>query len=107
MIVVSTVAQVIFLAGLVLARMALSSFITRGFFNNRSVIYLRCSGWLFMIFGILCGIGDMIFKTLSKKDQILQIMVYLTVLMIGLGLTIIADLVAKGEDIERENKLII
>lgn len=102
----ATVVHTVLISALFLARRALSSFITQGYFNKRSASSLKYAGCLFIFFSVFCIVWDCIFTNISR-DNIVDFVMYSMLIMFGLGLTIIADIVRKGEDIEQENKLTI
>lgn len=87
---------------------ALKAFIKDGYFNLKSSLRLKRSGSLLLIIsiiGLIISILDM--KQSSERDLLLDIIIYLLIVAISLGLLAFADVIKKGNIIEIENNLTI
>ena len=86
----------------------LQSFIKEGFFNLKSSQHFKKSGYLLLIislFGILISLQGI--DGAAKGETISDIIIYLLLLSIGIGLLAFSDVIKKGNSIETENNLTI
>jgi hypothetical protein len=86
----------------------LQSFIKEGFFNLKSSQHFKKSGYLLLIislFGILISLQGIYGS--AKGETISDIIIYLLLLSIGIGLLAFSDVIKKGNSIETENNLTI
>jgi hypothetical protein len=86
----------------------LQSFIKEGFFNFKSSERFHRSGYLLLLLSISGIIIRLLGLNQSPEDQILSdIIMYLLILAIGIGLLAFSDVIKKGNIIETENNLTI
>lgn len=102
----------LFGTGLFFLQRSCSMFVKRTYFNSKSGRYLKISGYIFMasaLFGFALAFTKL--EWAPKKDIFSdftsELGYNLTLLFVGFGLTAVADIIKKGENIKRENDLTI
>jgi hypothetical protein len=86
----------------------LQAFIKEGFFNFKSSIRFNKSGYLLLILSVSGIITRLLGINKSPEDQLLSdIIMYLLLLAIGIGLLAFSDVIKRGNIIETENNLTI
>jgi hypothetical protein len=86
----------------------LQAFIKEGFFNLKSSERFKRSGYLLLALSVFGIIIRLLSLNQSPEDQILsEIIMYLLLLAIGIGLLAFSDVIKKGNIIETENNLTI
>ncbi|SFE47723.1 DUF2975 domain-containing protein [Flavobacterium xueshanense] len=86
----------------------LQAFIKEGLFNFKSSERFKRSGYLLLLLSVSGIIIRLVGMSQTAKDQILSdIIMYLLLLAIGIGLLAFSDVIKKGNIIETENNLTI
>ncbi|RTY76459.1 hypothetical protein [Flavobacterium sp. LS1R10] len=86
----------------------LQGFIKEGFFNYKGSERFKRSGYLLLLLSVYGIIIRLLGMSQKPKDQILSdIIMYLLLLAIGIGLLAFSDVIKKGNIIETENNLTI
>ncbi|TDE05978.1 DUF2975 domain-containing protein [Flavobacterium sandaracinum] len=86
----------------------LQAFIKEGFFNIKSSDRFNRSGHLLLLLSVSGIIISLLVMYQSPEEQTLSdIIMYLLLLAIGIGLLAFADVIKKGNTIETENNLTI
>ena len=86
----------------------LQAFIKEGVFNFKSSERFKRSGYLLLLLSVSGIIIRLLGMSQTPKDQILSdIIMYLLLLAIGIGLLAFSDVIKKGNIIETENNLTI
>lgn len=86
----------------------LQAFIKEGFFNFKSSEKFNRSGYLLLLLSVFGIIIRLLGMNQSPKEKILSdIILYLLLLAIGIGLLAFSDVIKKGNIIETENNLTI
>ncbi|MFV8335042.1 hypothetical protein ACNQF7_03025 [Flavobacterium sp. RSP29] len=86
----------------------LQAFIKEGLFNFKSSERFKRSGYLLLLISVFGIIIRLLNMNHSPEDQILSdIIMYLLLLTIGIGLLAFSDVIKKGNIIETENNLTI
>lgn len=86
----------------------LQAFIKEGFFNAKSSDRFKKSGYLLLFISLFGIIISLLVMNQSPEEQTLSdIIMYLLLLAIGIGLLAFADVIKKGNTIETENNLTI
>ena len=86
----------------------LQAFIKEGLFNFKSSKRFKRSGYLLLLLSVSGIIIRLVGMSHTPKDQILSdIIMYLLLLAIGIGLLAFSDVIKKGNIIETENNLTI
>ena len=86
----------------------LQGFIKEGFFNIKSSDRFKKSGYLLLFISLFGIIISLLVMNQSPEEQTLSdIIMYLLLLAIGIGLLAFADVIKKGNTIETENNLTI
>ncbi|MFV8368672.1 hypothetical protein [Flavobacterium sp. LB2R40] len=86
----------------------LQAFIKEGLFNFKSSERFKRSGYLLLLISVFGIIIRLLNMNHSPEDQILSdIIMYLLLLAIGIGLLAFSDVIKKGNIIETENNLTI
>ncbi|RTY85352.1 hypothetical protein EKL97_01695 [Flavobacterium sp. LS1P28] len=86
----------------------LQGFIKEGFFNFKGSERFKRSGYLLLLLSVYGIIIRLLGMSQNPKDQILSdIIMYLLLLAIGIGLLAFSDVIKKGNIIETENNLTI
>ncbi|RTY81954.1 hypothetical protein EKL99_11500 [Flavobacterium sp. ZB4P23] len=86
----------------------LQGFIKEGFFNFKGSERFKRSGYLLLLLSVYGIIIRLLGMSQKPKDQILSdIIMYLLLLAIGIGLLAFSDVIKKGNIIETENNLTI
>ena len=94
--------------GLVQVQLSFTSFGRLGYFNLKSSGYLKSGGLTLIFFSLASSVYNLfIISYLSTESILLNFIMYSIILLIGVGLMAVADILAKGEIIERENSLTI
>ncbi|SEA15013.1 Protein of unknown function [Flavobacterium gillisiae] len=86
----------------------LQAFIKNGYFNLKSSVRLKRSGYLLLtisILGIVISLVGM--RQSTERDLLSDIIMYLLLIAIGVGLLAFSDVIKKGNIIESENNLTI
>lgn len=105
---VSMLNVLLLITGLWYIHQSFTFFIKSNFFNFKSALYLSKGGYIIAITGIISFTYDMFKLTdTSKEDLITNIVLNCLMLIIGFGLTAVADIIKKGESIKLENDLTI
>lgn len=103
----------IFTFGLYFIYRSCVMFISRGYFNSKSALYLKRGGYILAISAILDFIRTLpkliIFLTAEKKPKVdsIHINSSITLVIIGFALVAASDIIKKGNKIKQENDLTI
>ncbi|RWX00218.1 DUF2975 domain-containing protein [Flavobacterium cerinum] len=105
---VSMLNVLLLITGLWYIHQSFTFFIQRSFFNFKSALYLSKGGYIIAATGIISFTYNMTkLAGKSREELITNIILNCLMLIIGFGLTAVADIIKKGESIKQENDLTI
>ncbi|MNK40244.1 hypothetical protein D3C87_588890 [compost metagenome] len=105
---ISTATILLLTTSLFFIHQSFTSFLKKSFFNLESASHLTKGGYLLAITGLMCFTIDMTkLSTISQYTFIVNTSTNCLLLIVGFGITAIADIIVKGENIKRENDLTI
>ncbi len=96
-------------AGLIISLKWINEILKKGFFTTTSKKLMRNAGYLFLFVGVITGVLDIIRLYAGNPTQALinDVIIWLTIGLLGFIILIIADMAQTGYQLKSENDLTI